>query len=133
MASLNKCMFIGNLGRDPETRIVGSNTVCNFSIACTEKWTKDGQQHERTEWVRVQVWGRQADACAQYLKKGSQVYVEGRMQTREYEKNGEKRYATEINASNVVFLGGRPQQQESGGSYSSQGSNYGAPSDDIPF
>lgn len=120
MASLNRCMFIGNLGKDPEVRFTpGGQAVANFSIACSESWTKDGQKQERTEWVRVTAWGKTAELCGEYLKKGKQVFVEGKMQTREYEKDGQKRYATEIVASNVVFLGGRDGGQQAAGGGSS--------------
>jgi len=136
MASMNKVFLIGNLGKDPETRQAGGNTVCNFSVATSEKWTKDGQTNERTEWHRIQAWGKLAEVCAQYLKKGSQVCVEGKIQTREYEKDGEKRYATEIVAANVTFLGGREggsggAQRSSGGSSSRSQASSG--NDDIPF
>lgn len=122
MASLNRCMFIGNLGKDPEVRFTpGGQAVANFSIACSESWTKDGQKQERTEWVRVTAWGKTAELCGEYLKKGKQVYAEGKLQTREYEKDGQKRYATEIVASNVVFLGGREQGNSAGSGGYSQG------------
>jgi len=103
---VNKAIVVGYLGRDPEIRYINDNHVCNFSVATTERWkNRDGDAKERTEWHRIQVWGNQAEACAKYLKKGSQVYVEGRIQTREWEdKEGVKRYTTEINASTVQFL-----------------------------
>jgi single-strand DNA-binding protein len=105
---MNRWLGIGNLGRDPEVRFTqGKQAVANFSIAINEKWTdKDGKKNERTEWVRIVVWGKLAELCGEYLTKGRQVGVEGRLQTREYEKDGETRYATEIVADRVDFLGG---------------------------
>jgi single-strand DNA-binding protein len=109
--SVNKVILVGNLGRDPEVRATPSGqSVCNFSLATTERYTdRAGQQRDQTEWHNVVVWGKQADLCAQYLKKGRQVYVEGRLTTRQYEaKDGTgKRYRTEVVAQRVQFLGGR--------------------------
>jgi single-strand DNA-binding protein len=109
--SVNKVILVGNLGRDPELRATPSGqSVCSFSVATTERFTdRSGQQREQTEWHNVVAWGRQADLCGQYLKKGRQVYVEGRLTTRQYEaKDGTgKRYRTEIVAQRVQFLGGR--------------------------
>ena len=104
--ALNKAMIIGNLGRDPEVRYTQSGTaVTNFSVATNRKWRgKDGQLQEQTEWHRVVVFGRQAENCGKYLSKGRQVYVEGRLQTREWEKDGQKRQTTEIVALTVQFL-----------------------------
>ncbi|HKV53603.1 MAG TPA: single-stranded DNA-binding protein [Candidatus Binataceae bacterium] len=109
--SVNKVILVGNLGRDPEVRTTPSGqSVCNFSLATTERYTdRAGQQRDQTEWHNVVVWGKQADLCGQYLKKGRQVYVEGRLTTRQYEaKDGSgKRYRTEVVAQRVQFLGGR--------------------------
>lgn len=106
MSSVNKVIIVGNLGKDPELKHTQSGVaVCNFSVATSEKWTtKEGETNNRTEWHRVTVWKAQAEACAKYLAKGSKVYVEGKLQTREYEKDGQKRYTTEIMAQSVVFL-----------------------------
>lgn len=106
---MNRWVGIGNLGRDPEVKFLQSGqAVCNFSIAINEKWTdKDGKKNERTEWVRIVAWGKQAETCGEYLKKGRQVGVEGRLQTREYEKDGQKHFATEIVADRVEFLGSK--------------------------
>ena len=108
--SLNKVMLIGRLGKDPDIRQVGNNgtTLANLSVATSEsKKNNHGDWEEHTEWHRVTVWGRQADAVAEYLSKGSQVYIEGKLQTRQYEdKDGNQRYTTEIVAWNVIFLGG---------------------------
>lgn len=110
MGSVNRVIVVGNLGRDPEVRFSGSSqAVANFSVATSEKWKdKSGQMQERTEWHRVVAWGKLGELCGQHLKKGRTAYVEGRLQTREWQdKDGGKRTATEIVASNVVFLGGR--------------------------
>lgn len=108
MASINKVILIGNLGSDPEVRYLPSGQpVANFNIATTERWTgKDGNPGERTEWHRIVVFGKQAENCKEYLRKGRQVYVEGRLQTREWDdKEGQKRRTTEIIAQTVQFLG----------------------------
>ena len=140
MSSVNKAILIGNLGSDPELRHTQSGTaVCNLRLATNETWTdRDGQKQERTEWHSIVVFGRQAETCDQYLQKGRQVYVEGRIQTRDWEDNdGHKRYTTEIVAHTVQFLQGG----QSGASYdssygqsdSSQGFNSSFEEDDIPF
>ncbi|MBI4211295.1 MAG: single-stranded DNA-binding protein [Deltaproteobacteria bacterium] len=112
MAGVNKVILIGNLGKDPEKRVTGNGqTVCRFSIATSSQWNDtNGQRQERTEWHRIVVWGKQADTCAQYLSKGRPVYVEGRLQTSEWnDKEGHKRYTTEVIAERVQFLGSRDQ------------------------
>ena len=101
---------MGRLGQDPELKYTPSGAaVCNFSLATSENWTdKSGQKQERTEWHRIVVWGKLAELCNQYLAKGRQAYVEGRIQTRSWDdKDGNKRYTTEINANTVQFIGGR--------------------------
>ena len=110
MGSVNKWLGIGNLGADPEVKQTpAGKTVCNFSLACNETWKDaNGQKQERVEWVRVTAWGATAENCGKYLKKGQQAYVEGRLQTRSYEKDGQKRYSTDVVADRVVFLGGKP-------------------------
>ncbi len=112
MAGVNKVILIGNLGRDPEVRYTPSGqAVANFTVATNEAWTdKSGQKQERTEWHRVVVWGKTAENCGEYLSKGRQVYIEGRLQTREWtNKEGAKQYTTEVVANpvgGVVFLAG---------------------------
>jgi single-strand DNA-binding protein len=110
MASgVNKVLLIGRLGNDPEVRYTtNGGAVANFNLATNESWTdKNGQKQERTEWHRVVIWGKMAELCGQYLSKGRQAYVEGRLQTREWnDKEGNKRYTTEIIAQSVQFLGG---------------------------
>lgn len=107
MASVNKVILVGHLGENPELKAVGDSSVCNFSIATSESWTgKDGSKQEKTEWHRIVVWGKVAENCAKYLSKGKQVYVEGKLQTRSWDdKEGVKRYATDIVARDVTFLG----------------------------
>ena len=128
MASVNKVILVGNLGRDPELRYTqGGQAVANFTLATTDRFTsKDGgERQERTEWHRIVAWGRTAELCAQYLSKGRSVYVEGRLQTREWEdKEGQKRRTTEVVAQTVQFLGGR----DGGGS----GARSGGAGPDVP-
>jgi single-strand DNA-binding protein len=108
MGSLNRVILLGNLGRDAELKYTASGAaVCSFSMATTEKWKgRDGQAQEKTEWHRVVLWGKSAESLAEYLTKGKQVAVEGRIETRTYDKDGEKRYSTEIKADRVILLGG---------------------------
>lgn len=125
--SVNKVLLIGRLGQDPELRYTaGGSAVCNFSLATSENWQdKNGQKQERTEWHRVVIWGKLGELCNQYLKKGRQAYVEGKLQTRSWEdKTGQKRYTTEINATNVKFLG----SPGASDGYASQDQGFGAPS-----
>jgi len=111
---LNKCMIIGNLGADPEMRYTANgNAVTTFNVATSRRFTdSSGERREETEWFRVVTWNRLAETCAQYLHKGRQVYVEGRMQTRSWEgQDGQKRYTTELIADDVRFLGGGRQEE----------------------
>lgn len=127
MAGLNKVMLIGRLGRDPEIRYSQQGlAIVNFSIATSEQWTdkNTGDRQEKTEWHRIVVFGKQAETCEKYLSKGSQIYIEGRLQTRNYEKDGQTHYTTEIVASNFQFLGGK-QDNQGGGGY--QGGGYQKP------
>jgi single-strand DNA-binding protein len=110
MASVNKVILIGNLGRDPETRYMpDGGAVTNVSIATTENWKdKNGEKQEKTEWHRVAFFGKLAEIAGEYLKKGSQVYVEGRLQTRKWQdKDGQDKYSTEIVADRMQMLGSR--------------------------
>ena len=122
MASVNKVIIVGNLGRDPETRYMpNGDAVTNIAVATTEKWTDkaSGDRKEVTEWHRIVMFRKLAEIAGQYLKKGSQVYVEGRLQTRKWtDKDGIERYTTEIVADTMQMLGGR------------QGMGGGAPMDD---
>jgi single-strand DNA-binding protein len=127
-SGVNKVILVGNLGKDPEVRYTpGGQAVANFTIATNEAWTgKDGQKQERTEWHRIVVWGKTAENCGEYLSKGRQVYIEGRLQTREWtNKEGVKQYTTEVVANQVLFLQGGERGQRG----AKQGS--GAPADDF--
>jgi len=109
MGSVNRVILVGNLGRDAELRYTpGGAAVATLSLATTEMWNdKQGQRQEKTEWHRVVLWGKQAETLQEYLVKGKQVYVEGRLQTRQWDdKDGNKRYTTEIKADRVTLLGG---------------------------
>jgi len=145
---VNKVILIGNLGADPEVRFTPSGqAVANFRIATNESWTdKSGQKQERTEWHRIVVWGKLAELCGEYLKKGRQCFVEGRLQTREWtDKEGKKNYTTEVVANNVQFLGGGAGARSEGGAPRTGGEDMGPPAppsgdmggpppgDDIPF
>jgi len=142
VASVNKVILVGNLGRDPEVRYAQSGTaVANFSVATNEAWNnREGKREERTEWHRVVVFGKLADICGQYLTKGKQVYIEGRLQTRNWEdREGNKRSTTEIVASNMVMLGRG--DSPASGSFAppieddpqGRGGPSSPPGDDIPF
>lgn len=146
--SVNKVILIGNLGRDPELRYTqGGGPVASLSVATTRKWRNKQSNEfvEETEWHKVSVFGKTAESCEKHLAKGRQVYIEGRLKTRSYDdKDGVKRYSTEIIAENVVFLGGGSRDGGSGerrrddgpepydpGEYS--GGKYDGDDDSIPF
>jgi single-strand DNA-binding protein len=146
MGSVNKVILVGNLGRDAELRYTpGGSAVATLNMATTEVWNdKQGQKQEKTEWHRVILWGKQAESLQEYLTKGKQIYVEGRLQTRQWDdKDGNKRYTTEIKADRITLLGGGGGRSGGFGA----GSDRGAPSpggadetpvepitdDDIPF
>lgn len=145
MASVNKVILIGNLGADPETRYLPSgDAVTNIRIATTENWKdKSGDRQEHTEWHRISFFGRLAEVAGEYLKKGSPVYVEGRIRTRKWQdKEGQDRYSTEIVADRMQLLGGRG--ADGGGAREAGGGDRPAPKksnpgnfddmgDDIPF
>jgi len=132
--SVNKVILVGNLGRDPETRYTGGGqAVANFSVATSETYKdKNGERQKRTEWHKIVVWGKQAEIAQQYLKKGSLIFIEGRIQSREWQdKEGQKRTSFEIVANNFRMLGGR---SEGAGARSSGGGDdfesHPAPADD---
>lgn len=116
MASFNKITLIGNLGRDPELRNVSADMrVAEFSIAVTERFKSNGQMQEKTEWFRVSFWNQKADVVMNYLRKGSPVYVEGRLSVRTYvDKEGKDRYSLEVQGTELTLIGGRDQNQEGG-------------------
>lgn len=128
MASVNKWIGLGNLGRDPEVRYTASGeAICNFSIACTDSWKdkQTGEKKEQTEWVRISFFGKLAEICGQYLKKGSQVYIEGSLRTRKWtDKDGQERYTTEIRGDEMKMLGGRQDSSQSAPSGQPQGGGF---------
>jgi len=155
MASVNKVILIGNLGKDPEVRYTASGeAMCNFSLATTDSWKdkSSGEKKELTEWHRISFFGKLAEIAGQYLKKGSQVYVEGSLRTRKWtDKEGQERYTTEIRGDQMTMLGSRqgmgaPAGGGGGAAYDSEPTDYSpAPAkskpkpsfddlgDDIPF
>ncbi|MCE0867527.1 single-stranded DNA-binding protein [Pseudomonas alloputida] len=130
---VNKVILVGTCGQDPEVRYLpNGNAVTNLSLATSEQWTdkQSGQKVERTEWHRVSLFGKVAEIAGEYLRKGSQCYIEGKLQTREWEKDGIKRYTTEIIVDingTMQLLGGRPQGQQQGGDQYSHAGNQQAP------
>lgn len=150
MASVNKAIIIGNLGKDPEMRYMPSgDAICNFSLATTDSWKdKNGEKQEKTEWHRISMFGKLAEIAGEYLKKGSQVYVEGRIQTRKWtNKEGQDQYTTEIVADKMQMLGGRssggggnsfevvekPSSSGSAKPAAKSGGDFDNFEDDIPF
>src|SRR5450631_4556298 len=133
MASVNKVILVGNLGRDPETRYSPDGAaMTNISIATTSQW-KDkttGEKREETEWHRIAFFGRLAEVAGEYLKKGSQVYVEGRLRTRKWQdKEGQDKYTTEIVCDTMQMLGGRQGMGEGGGRGAEKGGDRGEPAE----
>ncbi|MDL1963013.1 MAG: single-stranded DNA-binding protein [Deltaproteobacteria bacterium] len=143
MGGINKVILIGRLGRDPEVRYTPDGAaVANFSIATSEEWKDKAteEKKERTEWHRIVAFRRLGEICGEYLSKGKQVYVEGRLQTRSWEKDGVTRYTTEIVAYDVQFLGGRdsaisdePPLNTQASDTPPKSSGSGTTGDDIPF
>jgi single-strand DNA-binding protein len=142
MASVNKVILMGGLGRDPEVRYMpNGEAVANFSIATTETWKdKQGARQEKTEWHNIVTYRKLAEIVGEYLKKGSQIYLEGKLQTRKWEKDGITRYSTEIIMDEMKMLGGKPEsgtqrdsEQTSGNSSANDASNFDDMGDDIPW
>lgn len=134
-SGVNKVILIGNLGQDPEVRTTGGGTsVANMRLACSDRFkNKSGEWEDRTEWVTVVAFGKTAENCREFLQKGRQIYVDGRLQTRSWEdKEGNKRYTTEVVANQVLFLGGKG---AGAGATTGGGSDEPPPisDDDIPF
>lgn len=137
---INKVILVGNVGRDPEFRSLPSGTnLAKFSLATSEPRFKDQDGKPHTEWHNIVVWGRLAEICQQYVTKGRQLYIEGRIRTRSYDKNGQKMYFTEIHADNFELLGSRGAGEGSGGGGGAAsepsfgGPSDGFPDDDVPF
>lgn len=151
MSGLNRATLIGRLGRDPEIKYTQSGAaVCNFSMATSENWTdKAGEKQEKTEWHRVVAFGKPAEILEKYLKKGDQVFIEGKLQTRQYDKEGQTHYSTEVVVTGFTFLGGGtlaaagnksgPQSGDMQGGYQQPGNQGGyqqppmQDDDDVPF
>jgi single-strand DNA-binding protein len=136
MAGVNKAIVLGRLGRDPELRYTPSGTaVANFSMATSDNWTdKDGVRQERTEWHRIVAWDRRAEICGEYLKKGGQVYIEGKLQTRQWEdRDGNKRQTTEIVAQFIQLLGSPQNTNNRETSNREEPPTQQIPNEDIPF
>ena len=148
MIGVNRVTLLGNLGSDPEIKKTSSGqSIALFNLATSNIWTnREGQRQEHTEWHRIVIWGKLAENCAEYLSKGQKAYVEGRLQTRSWEDDkGQKKYTTEIVASQVLFLSGSPERKTSteassyanepafGNNNSGNGQNKTAQTDDIPF
>jgi single-strand DNA-binding protein len=141
--SLNKVLLIGNLGKDPEVRYLQSGqAVANFSLATNERYQdKEGGWKERTEWHKIVFYGKTAEVCGQFLSKGNRVFIEGRIQTREWEKDGQKHWSTEIVGLNMIMLSGKGEGKgaDEGGGHGGGGGGGGggqpvkAQDDDIPF
>ena len=132
---VNKVMLIGNLGKDPELRFTPSGrAVARFSLATSEQWTTpEGQKQDRTEWHNIVVWGKQAETCGQYLSKGRQVFIDGSIRSRQYDdKEGQKRYITEVIAQRVQFLGGGGRGDGAGRGASGGGGGGGGGGEDLP-
>ncbi len=137
MSSLNKCQFIGNLGKDPEVRVIGQDTkVATFSLACSESYTnRAGEKVETTEWINIVIWGKLADVVEKYVHKGDKLYVCGKLMNRSYEsQDGTKKYITEIKADELIMLTPRTQggQQSSNQSASQSPSEYFKPKTNEP-
>jgi len=148
MSGVNKVILVGHLGANPEVRYTaGGQPVANFRLATTERWVKNGEKSEITEWHRVVAWGKLAEICGQYLQKGKQVYIEGKIRTRQWQdQQGQKRFTTEIVAQNMVMLGRAGERADSfeepatvpaddfGGSGGGAGPDLDAQNeDDLPF
>lgn len=133
MSGVNRVTLLGNLGKDPEIKhLDGGSVVCNFPLATSEKWKdKQGNTQEQVEWHNVVIWGKLAEICEKYLKKGASVYLEGKIRTRSWEKEGVKRYTTEIVCDQMVMLGGK--KEGSGGAAEGSLGNGKTDNDDLPF
>jgi single-strand DNA-binding protein len=140
MSSVNKVIIVGNVGKDPEIRhLDGGVTVASFTMATSEKWKdKNGNQQESTEWHNMVVWGKLAEIVEKYIKKGSKLYVEGKIQTRSWEKEGVKKYVTEIKVNELTMLdskGGNNNQSQPAAAQPTYSGGMGSQEepDDLPF
>jgi len=134
MQSENRVILVGNLGSDAELRTNLSTPMALMNVATSEQWTKDGEKQQKTEWHRVVVWGKTAETLAPFLLKGRAVYVTGKISYREYEKDGDKRYMTEIRADRIILLGHKAQEEADGGKLPQRKpAGNPAATDDVPF
>lgn len=135
MAGINKVILVGNLGADPEIRYSpGGMAVVNFSLATSETFSKDGQKQTKTEWHKIVAFGKLAEICGQYLSKGKQVYIEGKIQTRSWDdKEGNKKYTTEIVANSMQMLGSKAEGAANSASDVSVDNIPSSDIDDVPF
>jgi len=124
MSGVNKVILVGNVGRDPEVREITNGKMASITLATSEKWYKDGEKHEKTEWHRVTFFGKLVDVVEKYVNKGTMLYLEGKLATRKYEKDGQTHYATDIIANNMQMLGGKLGNNEP---------QSPAEDDDLPF
>ena len=133
--SLNKVQLIGNLGKDPELKYTSAGVaVATFSIATSDSWKdQEGNQQERTEWHNIVAWRKLAEICGEWLKKGKRIYIEGKLQTRSYEKDGVKKYITEIVADQMIMLDGAPRSTNGGGVEAPASDAVPAKEYDLPF
>jgi single-strand DNA-binding protein len=132
MSGVNKVILIGHLGKDPEVRhLEGGTTLVNFPLATSETYTKDGKKIEQTEWHNIVMWRGLADVAAKFLQKGKQVYIEGKLRSRNYEdKEGNKRYVTEIVAENFTMLGRKSENENNGGQHQNLNNQVSTKSED---
>jgi single-strand DNA-binding protein len=139
MSGVNKVILVGRLGADPEVKqLQGGATAARLSVATSENWLdKQGQKQERVEWHRVTAWNKLAEVAGKFLTKGRQVYIEGKIQTRSWEKDGQKHYATEIVANTIQFLGSAPGQRDgapnAGPEPTGDYGGFGGDQEEIPF
>ena len=133
MQSENRVILVGNLGSDAELRTNLSTPMALMNVATSEQWTKDGEKQQKTEWHRVVVWGKTAETLAPFLLKGRAVYVTGKISYREYEKDGDKRYMTEIRADRIILLGHKAQEEADGKLPQRKPAGNPAATDDVPF
>ena len=132
---MNKVMLIGHLGGDPDVKSVGETQLAKFSVATTKKWKDNGEQKEKTEWHNISAWGKLAELCGKYLKKGSKVFIEGELNYNKVEKDGDTKYYTTIKMDTLEFLDSKGKSEETSSSSASSSEKKKAPvnAEDLPF
>lgn len=132
---MNKVMLIGHLGGDPDVKSVGETQLAKFSVATTKKWKDNGEQKEKTEWHNIAAWGKLAELCGKYLKKGSKVFIEGELNYNKVEKDGDTKYYTTIKMDTLEFLDSKGKSEETFSSSASSSEKKKAPvnAEDLPF